>query len=169
MHNLNSTQNQTPRGQEFLGHIEEWKIKMMAVFFFLPQPSSCSQSLYYSKLQSSLSIINIIANTKGFKFHAQPNPYSCSIARGRGIWSLKKNTQKWNSWHELIASYPHNLNFSSQQPERRMKHPTFSTLSCILISFYDIYRQKLSASFFTTPSLPSFSSSPAPVVTFLVK
>ena len=37
--NLNTLSTQTPRGQELLGHIiKDWQIKMITVFFFIPQP-----------------------------------------------------------------------------------------------------------------------------------
>ena len=64
---------QTPRSQELLGHIiKEWLIKIMAAVFFLPQPSSFSQSLIFQPP-------NIIAHEKGFKCHSQPKTgaYSC--------------------------------------------------------------------------------------------
>ena len=53
----------------------------MAVLLFLPQPSSCSKSLYYSG-RATVKPRNIIVNAtneKGFKFHVQPQTaaYSC--------------------------------------------------------------------------------------------
>ena len=55
--NLNTLSTKTTRGQELLGHKKEWKIKMIAVFFFT-------------------------AHEKGFKVHAQPQTgaYFCLVS-----------------------------------------------------------------------------------------
>ena len=45
---------------------------MLAVFFFLPQPLSCSQSLYYNDLQASLSISSLMKRVLNVRLNPKP-------------------------------------------------------------------------------------------------
>ena len=49
------TLDQTPRGQELLGHTKDWQIKMMAVFFFVPIVMF-TVAIFQQAVQSSLPI-----------------------------------------------------------------------------------------------------------------
>ena len=69
-------------GRELLGRIKkQWQIKMMTVFFFLPQPSSCSQLIPISSLMKR--VLNFMCNPK-------LGPYSCLLRKFRLIWPHDK-------------------------------------------------------------------------------
>ena len=89
--------NQTPRGEELLEYINnEWQMSNKnagCVFLFPTAIGICSQSLYYSKLQSSLPISSLITKV----LNGMPTPNYKTFFEGEWMWYVL-----WAPWSKRI-------------------------------------------------------------------